>query len=139
MPVRFYTVEEARKTLEDLKPKLERLQEAHQTMQHAVQQGRDLEEMWGEEIHDPACGDHDDYVGYTEQAHEASVTVRDTLSDFHDLDVEVKDIATGLLDFHTRRDNGEVAYLCWKKGEDTIREWHSMFGGYAGRRPLDEL
>lgn len=139
MPAKLYTVEEARKVLKELEPDLEDLQKAQQDLQHAVQQGRDLEQMHGEEIHDPSCRDHDAYVEYTEQAHRASARVRDTLAAFHDRDVEVKDIQAGLLDFHIRRDSGEIAYLCWEKGEETIREWHPLFGGYRARRPLDEL
>lgn len=139
MPAKLYTVEEARQVLEELKPKLEDLQKAQQDLQHAVQHGRDLEQMYDEEIHDPDCPEHEAYVRYTEQAHRASVRVRDLLSAFHERDVEVKDIASGLLDFHVERDGGEIAYLCWKKGEETIEEWHPLFGGYRARRPLDEL
>lgn len=139
MPLRLYSVEEARDLLEELKPKVEALQDAQQQLQFAVKQGRDLEQMWDEEIHDPACHDHDDYVEYTRQAAKASADLHDGLVEFHKLGVEVKDVATGLIDFHTERASGEIAYLCWKKGEETIEEWHPMFGGFRGRRPLEEL
>jgi hypothetical protein len=52
--------------------------------------------------------------------------------------VEVKDIDEGLVDFPALRD-GETVLLCWKLGEDEIRYWHTVDGGFAGRRalPLD--
>lgn len=137
--VRTFTPKEAEALLDEIVPLLEDLQKAHQELHFAAGQGRDLEQMWGDEIHDPACTDHDDYVRYTRQAAEASMRVQGLLCAFHERGVEVKDPATGLLDFHTERDNGEVAYLCWRSGEDGIEAWHTMFGGFAGRRPLDEL
>ena len=48
---------------------------------------------------------------------------------------EVKDLDTGLIDFPALR-NGETVLLCWRLGEDTIRYWHSVEAGFAGRRPL---
>jgi hypothetical protein len=49
--------------------------------------------------------------------------------------VEVKDIDEGLVDFPALQ-NGETVLLCWKLGEDEIRYWHTLEGGFAGRRPL---
>lgn len=140
MALTLYTVEEAEDLLPDLVPELEELQKLHQELEFARGQGRDLERMWGEEVHDPDCGDHDDYVGYTEQAAEASARIHDVLQTFHERGVEVKDVATGLIDFHTRRDSGEVVYLCWRLGEEGgIQAWHPLFAGFRGRRPVDEL
>ena len=49
--------------------------------------------------------------------------------------VEVKDIDEGLVDFPALR-RGETVLLCWKLGEDEIGFWHTLDGGFAGRRPL---
>lgn len=51
--------------------------------------------------------------------------------------VELKDPATGLLDFPSLRDGVEV-YLCWRHGEPRVAFWHTPEAGFAGRRPLDE-
>ncbi len=56
-----------------------------------------------------------------------------------DQGVVLKGIDDGLIDFPSTRANGEEIYLCYKSGEGRIRFWHSLTGGYAGRRPLDEL
>lgn len=51
------------------------------------------------------------------------------------LGVEVKDLDTGLVDFPSLRDGREIL-LCWRLGEDEIGWWHTLDGGFAGRRPL---
>ncbi len=52
------------------------------------------------------------------------------------LGVELKNIATGLIDFPAMRQN-EIVLLCWKLGEGDIAYWHDLQSGFAGRRPLD--
>lgn len=49
--------------------------------------------------------------------------------------VEVKDPERGLVDFYHERD-GEIVYLCFLLGEPDIAYWHTLSGGFAGRRPL---
>jgi hypothetical protein len=49
--------------------------------------------------------------------------------------VEIKDIDTGLVDFHSLRDGREV-YLCWKYGEDRVQFWHELDSGFSGRQEL---
>ncbi|MCC6382004.1 MAG: DUF2203 domain-containing protein [Dehalococcoidia bacterium] len=49
--------------------------------------------------------------------------------------IELKDPEKGLLDFYSRRE-GEVVFLCWMLGEEDIRYWHTIAGGFAGRQPL---
>lgn len=46
-----------------------------------------------------------------------------------------KDIGTGLIDFPTVME-GEAAYLCWRLGETEVAYWHTIEGGFAGRRPI---
>jgi hypothetical protein len=46
-----------------------------------------------------------------------------------------KDIEKGLVDFPSLI-NGEIAYLCWKDGEETIGFWHRIADGFAGRLAL---
>lgn len=57
-------------------------------------------------------------------------------AELEELGVEFKGIDLGLVDFPTTVD-GEQAYLCWRYGEDRIGYWHSLDGGYEGRRPLE--
>jgi hypothetical protein len=52
-----------------------------------------------------------------------------------EMGVEIKRLDPALIDFRAFR-HGRVVYLCWQEGEDTIRYWHDMDAGFAGRHPL---
>lgn len=53
-----------------------------------------------------------------------------------DMGIEVKDLASGLIDFLAMKD-GRLIYLCWKYNEDSIQFWHEVEAGFAGRQPID--
>lgn len=57
------------------------------------------------------------------------------LTELDAVDVVVRDVERGLVDFPALRD-GEEVYLCWLLDEDEIRFWHAPDAGFAGRRPL---
>lgn len=77
----------------------------------------------------------------------------DTLTEFPDEFLQLTDIITalqedgvlikgieeGLIDFPALRENGEEVFLCWRDGEDDIGFWHTLDGGFRGRRPLEEF
>jgi hypothetical protein len=54
------------------------------------------------------------------------------------LGVQVKDTATGLVDFPALSGDEEVL-LCWRVGEDSVEYWHSLEEGFAGRKPIELL
>jgi hypothetical protein len=47
----------------------------------------------------------------------------------------VKDPQIGLLDFYGKVE-GRLVWLCWRYGEESLRYWHDLDAGYAGRRAL---
>ncbi len=51
---------------------------------------------------------------------------------------ELKDLDRGLIDFPARNGATPIC-LCWKAGEERIDFWHTLDGGFAGRRPVEEL
>jgi hypothetical protein len=51
------------------------------------------------------------------------------------VDIVLRDVDRGLIDFPSLRD-GEEVYLCWLLEEDEIGFWHHPGAGFAGRRPL---
>jgi hypothetical protein len=50
---------------------------------------------------------------------------------------DVKDLDLGLVDFPGRRGSDDIL-LCWRLGEKRIEYWHTVEGGFANRRRLDE-
>jgi uncharacterized protein DUF2203 len=57
------------------------------------------------------------------------------LSELEAVDVVLRDVDKGLIDFPAIRD-GEEVYLCWLLDEDEIGFWHHPDAGFAGRQPL---
>jgi hypothetical protein len=55
------------------------------------------------------------------------------------LGIQLKDMNTGLIDFPHVRTSGEEVFLCYKLPEDAIVAWHTIEGGFAGRRALRDL
>lgn len=44
-------------------------------------------------------------------------------------------ILVDFLSFHKNR----YVWLCWKEDEETIKYWHELNEGFAGRKPIEEL
>jgi hypothetical protein len=53
------------------------------------------------------------------------------------LGATVKDYESGGIDFYGEVD-GEIVYLCWRRGDDSINFWHRLEDGYSKRQPLPE-
>ena len=68
---------------------------------------------------------------------EGFVELRDSIAELRELEIVLRDLDRGLLDFPSIRDGDEV-YLCWQEGEDAIEYWHEPEAGFGGRRPLDD-
>jgi hypothetical protein len=69
------------------------------------------------------------------QAHRLQEQVRAGLERLHDLDIELKDLQMGLIDFYHERE-GRLVYLCWRLGEPEVLFWHDLDTGFAGRQLL---
>jgi hypothetical protein len=65
----------------------------------------------------------------------ALVELSRAVGELEAMDVVLRDLDRGLVDFPAIRD-GEEVYLCWLLDEDEIRFWHEPGAGFAGRRPL---
>ena len=75
----------------------------------------------------------DDAVAEIESTQEQIRTHKEELDQ---LQVELKDYLTGLVDFPARMDGREV-YLCWRMDEPEVAHWHDLDSGFAGRRKLN--
>jgi hypothetical protein len=52
-----------------------------------------------------------------------------------ELDVVVRDLARGIVDFPAVMIGREV-YLCWQLDEPEVGHWHGLESGFASRRPV---
>jgi hypothetical protein len=65
---------------------------------------------------------------------EAIEGIRRELSSISAMGIEVKSVE-GLVDFRATLD-GRTVYLCWQFGEQDIRFWHELDGGFRGRQAI---
>jgi hypothetical protein len=131
-PMRHFTPEEANDALSEVKPLVERMVEHRRAHVAALARQEELEgRIRGNGGGIPpatlaaAAAEVDSEARELERAIDAIL----------ELGVEVKDIDAGLIDFPALR-HGETVLLCWHLGEDEIRYWHTVEGGFAGRREL---
>jgi hypothetical protein len=121
---RHYTVEQANAALPWVGERLERIQEALQTLdapEHA-QAFDNLEQAVG--------------GGYPGRPAAAAVlALLDAATQLQALDIVLRDPRQGLVDFPSIRDGTEI-YLCWKRDEERVEWWHDPHAGFAGRQPL---
>jgi hypothetical protein len=131
--VRYFTPEEANAVLAEVRPLVERLVSARRESVRleerlGVVRARVLGNGGGL---DPArVGD------LQAEAMEAAKAVLELLERFDELGVQVKDPDTGLIDFPARHPDGSDVLLCWRLGEDEVAFWHTLEGGFRGRKAL---
>ena len=65
------------------------------------------------------------------------VEIKSLLLEFHNRDIQIKDLDRGLVDFPAIIEEKEV-FLCWERQEEDIGFWHDLDSGYAGREPLSD-
>lgn len=51
-------------------------------------------------------------------------------------DIILRNVDTGLIDFHAEGADGVIYYLCWKLDEDELEWWHLPEEGFPGRKRL---
>ena len=129
---KHFTVEEANALLATVRPVVERMVEKRRELVMQLERQHELTGITkanggGFNPRLPAQID----VALEQAAAEVSACVEELTS----LGVQVKDLDSGLVDFPAFRD-GEEVLLCWQLGEDDIGWWHTLDGGFAGRRPL---
>ena len=131
MQTRTFTPEEARALVPRLKPLLADLRDAFHEYRFARAQVDELS-SFGE-------SDAPESREWAAKAAEADRRVRTTLDELNALGADVKDPVLGLIDFPAVRRDGEIVLLCYRDDEETIRFWHPLDTGFAGRRPIEEL
>jgi hypothetical protein len=121
---RHYTLEQANAALDWVVERLERLRSARTQLS---------DDEAREALTEAAPRDGGGSPGRV--VSEAFLQLRAALTELQAMDVVLRDLDRGLVDFPAIRDGREV-YLCWEEGEDEISFWHEPEAGFAGRRPL---
>ena len=109
-----------------------------QRVREAEQHLEDLRIVWGDALDDESCPARAEYETRVADVKARRLRLQMHLQNFKELGVELKGIDLGLVDFYTL--NGDrLVYLCWCSGEQEITAWHTLHGGFAGRKPIPEF
>jgi hypothetical protein len=121
---RHYTVDQANAALDWVCERLERLRAARVQLSD-----EDARAALGEAAPGNGGGQPGRVVS------EAFLELQRTLGELQAMEVVLRDLERGLVDFPALRDGREV-YLCWEAGEIEVEFWHDVDAGYGGRQPL---
>ncbi len=123
---KHYTVEEARALLPQIRLWLAGLNRARQrTARHDERVGPQL--AAGADLGGSAVNDWLENLARMQKL----------LLEFHEREIQVKDLQRGLIDFPAILGGREV-FLCWEQDEEDIEHWHDLDTGFAGREKLKE-
>ena len=127
MNKRFFTVEEVRQLLPQIRERIEKmflLNSRLEKHQEAIQA-----------LANNASSDTGSPEGtfYLENL----LLLQNHIRNIQEIGCMVKSVQDGLVDFPHIKDGREV-YLCWKYDEDDILHWHEVDEGFSERMPLLE-
>jgi hypothetical protein len=131
---KFFTVEEAEQVIGLLETTLERIKRNKQQFLWLQEEIAVLELI----VECGATGNNPDVVELGAKRKKFGKLAREVEKDVASLEETgciLRDVDAGVVDFFSIQD-GTVVFLCWKKGEDSIKYWHSIREGFAGRQPL---
>jgi len=122
---RHYTLDQATAAMPWVRERLERLRAAH--------------DLLGDKEAREALSEASPGNGGGEPGHlvsEGFLALRSALIELQEMEIVLRDLERGLVDFPSMREGREV-YLCWvEQEEDEIAYWHDLEAGFAGRQPL---
>jgi len=135
-PSRFFTVDEANDLIPVLEQKLKECDRILIEIRAVTELTEDMEWYWGEALNDESNPDRAEYLKLEKERNLRIEKWNQAMRDIESLGVVVKNAELGLIDFYSIRDD-QIIFLCWQRGEPEIRYWHTLEGGYNGRRPLE--
>jgi hypothetical protein len=122
---RHYSLEEANRILPVVGTIVRRIREARRRL---TAEGFDAEFTTLAELSGGASPGREHAV--------AAVDVALGFAQLEELDVVVRDLERGLIDFPSLLEDREV-YLCWLLDEPCVGHWHAVEAGFGGRRRLN--
>lgn len=140
MTRRAFTVEEANALLPRMEEVLDEIGERREAMEERGERLQILDALWGPKLQEPGNPDHEEFLRHRKRVRdlveEIETLIREEIA-AREIRFPTGGLEHGLLDFPTTYD-GRWVYLCWKKDEPEILEWHEVDGGFRGRRALTD-
>ena len=133
MRITLFSVEEANRLVEEIRPQVEKLRaqkrefdrlEMRMGVLAVVTSGADASNVDSREL-----------TELGEKRRRQGERIAREIGELHEFGVVVKDLDQGLCDFYALKGD-RLVFLCWRLGEREVGHWHSLDAGFAGRRPL---
>jgi len=129
MSNRVFTIEEANALIPRLEIILSQLQQHSQVLREVI---TSLSDPAGEVPEDLTT---EQLLALRPDVRPVAAAMEDLLRDIEATGAHFKGLALGLVDFPAEFE-GETILLCWQYGEKEIGYYHTLAGGFAGRKPL---
>lgn len=124
---RFFSWEEANRTLPLVRRIVHDIREAHEALQPPLERFRRLVEASREAGPEARA--------LRRELDERSVRLNGFVDELTEVGCHFKGFDEGLVDYYSMH-NGRPVLLCWRHGEPEIGHWHDIDAGFAGRRPI---
>lgn len=135
MGIKVFTIEEANRLLPGIEQAIRELQEDVRGIV-ATQDALAVLDMLDGST--PASPEHADFLIKQNELDDRIQAYNSRLEDIQGQGCVIKDLNHGIVDFYGLKE-GRLVFLCWRLGEPSIRFWHEINSGMAGRRPVSEL
>ncbi len=135
MPVKVFTLEEANRLVPQARTSIRLMQKAVKEAE-GLRDGLEVLDLLG--APDSASPEHPEYAEKQGRLAFCRETFREEHERLAQLGALLRDLQTGLVDFHALRE-GRLVFLCWRLGEEAIGYWHEIDTGVVGRRPIHEF
>jgi len=133
-----FTVEEANAVLSSLERIFQDMDRQSIRLREVLELITDIEEYWGDHVGDSSLPERATHLSLLQERDELQSSLHDDIERIQALGAVLKDYQQGLVDFHGLVD-GRLSFLCWQRGEPAVQFYHTLEGGFAGRRPLTSV
>ncbi len=138
-PTKVLTLVQAQEALLRVRPLMQQVDDHLERIRELSGLLEDMTQYWGTAIDDPTNPEHPTYQTLRTEAEDRIASVDTLVQQMVQEGAYVKSLPQGLVDFYAVRADGQKVFLCWRRGEEGIGHWHTLEGGYVGRRPLADF
>ena len=133
-----FTLAEANALLPTLEAVLDDIAGAREELERHMERLKILDALWGRLVMAPTNPDHHEFLDHRKGAGQAGARIRRSIEKEileRGIRFPAGGLEHGLLDFPTTFE-GRWVYLCWRRGEPRVSQWHEVDAGFSGRRPI---
>lgn len=138
---RYFTVQEVNELVPHLSEIMTRILQLHAHLRRVAEQLAEAGLQLTPTVLGGSLEDDDDPDLARMHAHARGLyaAVQDEIASLESLGAEIRDVESGLLDFHSLLDGTQDVFLTWRVGERKVTHYHEGDRGRAGKKPVEGL